>query len=247
MQAIDDYIGRVAEHFKSKLGSSLLEAYKIGSLAHGGFSPIYSDLDVGLILGCSSPPADMDTMIAEAKGLDDDYGKKLSIFWGNPERNWGRLPALDRLDLLDHGVALLNNRRADFRRPTENEIREQLSQTIEGSWKPKIGELSQLRELEPKDRKPYIRAILYPARLIYSWDNLAVDSNDRAVEYLRSVKPMGLDLGPIEMALACRQDKCSAEEVFSLGTDLNRQFESPSLTSPRNERRSLAAVGPGYP
>ena len=68
MQAIVDYVGRVAEHFKSKLGSSLLEAYKIGSLAHGGFSPIYSDLDVGLILSCSSSPADMDKMIAEAKG-----------------------------------------------------------------------------------------------------------------------------------------------------------------------------------
>jgi len=158
--------------------------------------------------------------------LDDDYGKKLSIFWGNPECTWGRLPALDRQDLLDHGVPLLNNHRTNFRRPTKNEIREQLNQTIEKSWRPKIGELSQLRELEAKDRKHYIRAILYPARLIYSWDNLAVDSNDRAVEYLCKVTPMGLDLEPIAMALSCRQDKCSAEEVFSLGTDLNRQFES---------------------
>jgi len=107
MQAIADYVGRVAEHFRSKLGSSLVEAYKIGSLAHGGFSNIYSDFDVGLILTCPSPPADMDRMIAEAKALDDDYGKKLSIFWGNPECGWGRLPVLDRLDLLDHGVPLL--------------------------------------------------------------------------------------------------------------------------------------------
>src|SRR5215510_13291635 len=89
MQAIADYVGLVAEHFKLRLGSSLVEAYKIGSLAHGGFSPIYSDLDVGLILSCPSPPADMDRMIAEAKELDDDYGKKLSIFWGNPECTWG--------------------------------------------------------------------------------------------------------------------------------------------------------------
>jgi hypothetical protein len=225
MSEIVDYVGCVAEHFKARLGPSLVEAYKIGSLAHGGFSPIYSDLDVGLILSCSSPPADIDRMIAEAKGLDDEYGKKLSIFWGNPECNWGRLPALDRQDLLDHGVPLLNNRKADFQRPSENEIREQLSQTIERSWKPKIGELSQLRGLEPKDRKPYIRAILYPARLIYSWDNLMVDSNDRAVEYLHNVKPPGLDLLPIEKALACRQGKSSAEEVFALGADLNWQFE----------------------
>ena len=226
MQAIADYVGLVAEHFKLRLGSSLVEAYKIGSLAHGGFSEIYSDLDVGLILSCQTPPADMDRMIAVAKALDDHYGVKLSIFWGNPEFSWGRLPALDRLDLLDHGVPLLNNRRANFRRPTRDEIRQQLSQTIERTWKPNSDELSQLKKLEPKGHKPYIRAVLYPARLIYSWDNLAMDSNDRAVAYLREVRPTGLDLLPIEKALACRQGECSAEEVFSLGADLSRQFES---------------------
>lgn len=167
----------------------------------------------------------MDRKITEAKTLDDEYGKKLSIFWGNPEYSWGRLPVLDRLDLLDHGVPLLNDQRAEFRRPAREEIRQALRQSVERSWRPKIGELGGLTELEPKDRKPYIRAILYPARLIFSWDNLAVDSNDRAVEYLRNVRPSGLDLGPIEMALACRQGKCSAEDVFALKADLNREFE----------------------
>lgn len=226
MQAIPNYVGRVAEHFRCQLGSSLVEAYRIGSLAHGGFSEMYSDLDVGLILSCPIPPIDMDQMIAGAKALDDHYGRKLSIFWGNPEYSWGRLPALDRLDFLDHGVPLLHNRRADFRRPTKDEIRQQLTQTLERSWQPKIDELSQLKKLESNDRKPYIRAILYPARLIFSWDNLAVDSNDRAVKYLWQVRPAGLELFPIERALACRQGECSAEEVFSIGTDLNRQFES---------------------
>jgi predicted nucleotidyltransferase len=226
MQAILNYVGRVAEHFRSQLGSSLVEVYKIGSLAHGGFSQIYSDIDVGLILSCPNPPSDMDRMITEAKALDGENGKKLSVFWGNPHCSWGRLPALDRLDLLDHGVPILNNCKADFRRPTKDEIRQQLRQTIEGSWKPKTGEFSQLNKLEPKDRKPYIRTILYPARLIYSWDNLAMDSNDRAVEYLRNVRPPGLDLIPIQAALACRREDCSAEEVFALGADLNRQLES---------------------
>ena len=226
MQAILNYVDRVAEHFRSQLGSSLVEVYKIGSLAHGGFSQIYSDIDVGLILSCPMPPDDMDRLIAEAKALDGEYGKKLSVFWGNPECSWGRLPALDRLDLLDHGVPLLNHCKADFQRPGKDEIRRQLSQTIDGSWKPKIQELNQLKKLEPNDHKPYIRAVLYPARLIYSWDNLTMDSNDRAVEYLRNVRPPGLDLLPIEKALACRQGECPAEDVFALGTDLNRQFES---------------------
>jgi hypothetical protein len=54
---------------------------------------------------------------------------------------------------------------------------------------------------------------------------LTVDSNDRAVEYLHQVQPSGLDLKPIDMALACRQEKCTADDVFALRTDLMRQYE----------------------
>jgi len=53
-----------------------------------------------------------------------------------------------------------------------------------------------------------------------------MESNDRAVEYLHQVQPPGLDLEPIDMALACRQEKCTAEDVFALHADLNRQYES---------------------
>jgi hypothetical protein len=224
--SLHSFVDHVANYFKSKLQSSLVEIYKLGSLAHGGFSQIYSDIDVGLLLSCRNPPSDMDVMISEAKGLDDEYGKKLSVFWGNPEYSWGRLPVLDRLDLLDHGVPLLHSHRAEFRRPSKDEVHQELRRSIDRSWKPKIGELSQLAKLETQDRKPYIRAILYPARLIYSWDNFAVDSNDRAVEYLREVKPLGLDLKPIESALECRQECRSAEDVFALKVDLNKQFET---------------------
>lgn len=226
MKEIDNYVARVAEFFNWRLGASLVDAYKLGSLAHGGFSNIYSDIDVGLLLNCPEAPARMAELIAEAKTLDAEYGKKLSIFWGNPEFAWGRLPNLDRLDLLDHGVPLLNSHKPQFRRPTKQEIRDELLRSIERSWKPRLPELNQLTSLAPENRKPYIRAILYAARLIYSWDNLAMESNDRAVEYLHQVQPPGLDLKPIDMALACRHDKCTADDVFAVHTDLNRQCES---------------------
>jgi predicted nucleotidyltransferase len=66
MRAIVDYVGCIAENFKAKLGPALIEAYKIGSLAHGGFSHVYSDIDVGLILSCPNPSSDMDRMIARS-------------------------------------------------------------------------------------------------------------------------------------------------------------------------------------
>ena len=226
MKIIDNYVARVAECFDSRLGSFLVEAYELGSLAHGGFSNIYSDIDVGLLLNCAEPPAEMLALIAEAKTLDAEYGKKLSVFWGNPEFTWGRLPVIDRLDLLDHGAPLLHGVKPTFRRPTKEEIHREQLQSIERSWKSRLPELNALTSLEPKDRKPYIRAILYAARLIYTWDNLTVDSNDRAVEYLHQVQPPGLDLKPIDLALACRNEKCTAEDVFALRTDLNLLCES---------------------
>lgn len=226
MDELLDYVARVAGYFKSELADSLIDAYQLGSLAHGGFSKIYSDIDVGLLLSSREPPDRMSELIAVAKSLHPEYGKKLSIFWGNADFNWGRLPVIDRLDMLDHGVPLLHGVKPTFRRPTKDEIHQEQLQSIERSWKSRLPELGRLAILEPKDRKPYIRSILYAARLIYTWDNLAVDSNDRAVEYLHQVQPPGLDLKPIDMALACRNEKCTAEDVFALQVYLNRQCES---------------------
>ena len=226
MNEISQYVARVAEHFRSELGTSLVEVYKLGSLAHGGFSVSYSDIDVGLLLNCEEPPADIAALVSDGKSLHPELGKKLSVFWGNPEFKWGRLPVIDRLDLLDHGVPLLGDHKANFPRPTQVEVHQALRESIEKSWQPRIPELQALTRLEAKDCKPYVRAILYAGRLIFTWDKLAVDSNDRAVEYLHEVRPPGLDLEPIHRALACRQDQCTAEDVFALGTDLNRQVHS---------------------
>jgi len=225
MSDIDIFVISVVQFFAVNLGSRLVEAYKLGSLAHGGFSDIYSDIDVGLVLNCHEPPLGMSELIAGAKALHPEYGKKLSMFWTNPEFDWGRLPVIDRLDLLDHGVPLLHGIKPSLRRPSKDEIHQEQLQSIERSWKPRLPELSRLTSLEAKDRKPYIRAILYAARLIYTWDNLVVGSNDAAVDYLHSVRPIGLDLKVIDMALACRKGDCSAEEVMGLGIDLNRQCE----------------------
>lgn len=64
---VESYVARVAEHFKSRLSASLVEVYKLGSLAHGGFSNVNSDIDVGLVLNCSEPPETISALIAQAK------------------------------------------------------------------------------------------------------------------------------------------------------------------------------------
>ena len=106
MNEITDYVASVAKFFKLQLGASLTNVYKLGSLAHGGFSQIYSDIDIGLLLSSTNPPEDMDRLISDAKELEPQMAKRLSVFWANPIYDWGRLPVLDRIDLLDHGVPL---------------------------------------------------------------------------------------------------------------------------------------------
>ena len=108
------------------LGDRLLAAYALGSLAHGGFSPLVSDVDLGLIL--ADPPdagdaAAIDAAAGAVRGSGAPLGDRLSIFWGTPstlrgERPGGRFPPLDRLDLLEHGRLLAGaDARAGLPRP----------------------------------------------------------------------------------------------------------------------------------
>ncbi len=226
MNEIADYVASVAKFFKLQLGASLTDVYKLGSLAHGGFSQIYSDIDIGLLLNSTNPPEEMDRMSSEAKEMEPQMGKRLSVFWANPVYHWGRLPILDRIDLLDHGVPLLTKHKANFKRPDKADIHRSLLESVDKSWKPRAKELSRLTELEPKNYKPYVRSLLYPARLIFSWDRLQITSNDTAVEYLREIKPPGLDLYPMELALECRNDRCRPDKVFSEKVDLENHLQN---------------------
>ena len=43
-------LARASSAYRVVLGSRLIAGYALGSLAHGGFSPLVSDVDLGLIL-----------------------------------------------------------------------------------------------------------------------------------------------------------------------------------------------------
>jgi hypothetical protein len=100
--------------YRAVLGTRLLAAYALGSLAHGGFSPLVSDVDLGLVLTDPIEPSDVPTIgaVAEAvKAGGTELHERLSVFWGTPETlagraPGGRFPPLDRLDLLENGKLL---------------------------------------------------------------------------------------------------------------------------------------------
>ena len=73
--------------FRQALGSRLAAGYALGSLAHGGFSPLVSDVDLGLIL--ADPPRLTDRLtVRRVAGAVRAGGsalhRRLSVFWGTP-------------------------------------------------------------------------------------------------------------------------------------------------------------------
>jgi hypothetical protein len=124
-------LARAVGAYEAALGPRLIAAYALGSLAHGGFSQLVSDVDLGLVL--QDPPRATDRLAilkvarplrAGGSALDD----RLSVFWGTPSTlrghgRGGRFPPLDRLDLIDHGRLVTgHDARAGVSRPDQAEL-----------------------------------------------------------------------------------------------------------------------------
>jgi hypothetical protein len=100
--------------YRAAFGSRLAAGYALGSLAHGGFSPLVSDVDLGLVLRDPLRASDRMTVHAVARTVragGSVLHERLSVFWGTPstlrgQARGGRFPALDRLDLLENGRLL---------------------------------------------------------------------------------------------------------------------------------------------
>jgi hypothetical protein len=134
--------------YQAALGSRLIACYALGSLAHGGFSPLVSDVDLGLILrdplrvsdrltirrvagsvragsvrGAGAAPAG-----GAVRARGPDLHERLSVFWGTRsslqgQARGGRFPPLDRLDLLEHGRLLAGqDARLGLTRPGQAEL-----------------------------------------------------------------------------------------------------------------------------
>ena len=90
-------------------------------------------------------------------------------------------------------------------RPDIGEVRRYLAGEPFASWKKASEDFATSAQLDAKNRKSYLRALLYPARLLFSWATGRMDSNDVAVRYVAEQAPDGLDIELVQRALACRQ------------------------------------------
>jgi predicted nucleotidyltransferase len=229
-----EFARNLAANWQATLGSDLLGVYLIGSLAHGGFSRRYSDVDMAVIAETGLTAEVIDHVRGEAAALSPEWGAKVSVFWADRRFTIGRFPPLDRIDYIERPVVLSERERVAPARPTLDEIRAYLRGAPFANWAERARSFAAAPALDPKDRKPYLRALLYPARFCYAYATGRMGSNDDAVDFLRERPPAGLDIGSIEQALACRRAAADPDPLFALRAALPAQVEACAALIGRN-------------
>jgi hypothetical protein len=221
-----DFAHRVVGRWQQVLGAELIGAYLIGSLAHDGFSRRYSDVDLALVTAAGLSGPTLDHLRAEAMALSAEWGPKVSLFWTDRHFSCGRFPPLDRIDYLDYAVPLIERERVRPPRPKLAEIHEYLRGAPFAGWVEHARGFAAAGTLAPRDRKAYLRALLYPGRLCYSWLTGRMGSNDEAVAHLRERPVRGLDIDLIDRALQCRRSAADPDALFPARTALPAQIDA---------------------
>jgi hypothetical protein len=199
--------------YRAAFGPRLVAGYALGSLAHGGFSPLVSDVDLGLVLADPVDPCDGDEVhriAAEVKAGGSPLHERLSVFWGTPatlggRAVGGRFPPLDRLDLLEYGRLLAGaDARAGLPRPGRAEllvagaefaldflagIRPTADPTVRtvGSMRPAardaVDELRRPAALLARGVRHVTKLVLFPVRFLYTAETGRVGTNEHAAAH----------------------------------------------------------------
>jgi hypothetical protein len=185
-----------ARAFQDVFAERMIAGYLLGSLAYGGYAAAVSDIDLAIILTDirDDDPSAVETTsgILRRKG---GLHRKLSVFWGSlpalrQGRDDGRFPALDRLELADHGLLLLGDDAAgEIARPTTGELLLESSRfaiTLLAT-DDVIAEFRHPRRLL-EDPVWFTKAVLFPVRFLYTNENTTgrAATNDEAIAWYRT-------------------------------------------------------------
>jgi hypothetical protein len=182
---------------RERLGAGLLSAYAIGSLAHGGFSPAVSDVDVALLTD-EQPDRDVLSVVAmvaaDVRATGHALADRLSIFhapwlaFRDPPPD-ARFPPIDRYDLMVFGILVdgIDHRAAYGVAPSVAEIREQaVAHALEHVSAARLA--ADLGRLQAGGVSVHdaTKIVLWPVRLQHVCDTGQATGNAAAVDhYLR--------------------------------------------------------------
>jgi hypothetical protein len=240
---------RAVAAYRAALGSRLIAGYALGSLAHGGFSSLVSDVDLGLILQDPLRARDRLTIHQVARSVKaggSALDKRLSVFWGTPATlrdpgRGGRFPPFDRLDLLEYGRLLTgSDARSAVARPGHAELLVAGAEfalgylggaaTLPGrlrGWarlrSRDDGVLNDIRtpaRLVSRGPRRMTKIVLFPVRFLFTAETGQVGTNTLAAEhYAASASAPATEL--VTAALGWRLEPPAGDEATAL---LNREL-----------------------
>jgi hypothetical protein len=237
-------LAKALSAYRAALGSRLIAGYALGSLAHGGFSPLVSDVDLGLVLQDPLRAKDRMTIREVARTVragGSALDERLSVFWGTPatlrgQVKGGRFPPLDRLDLLDYGRLLTGlDARSRVARPDRAELlvagaefalgylggAAKLPDRLRG-WArlgPRdddaLNEIRTPARLVSRGPRRLTKIVLFPVRFLFTAETGQAGTNTLAAgHYLASANAPATTL--VAAALAWRLDPPADDEATAL-------------------------------
>jgi predicted nucleotidyltransferase len=176
------------------LGGEIEAIFTLGSLAHGGFAPLVSDVDVAIIVGSTAPDTALRmervrTLVADK--ASSPLSERLSVFWADwhavrtGEGPHIRLGPIDRLDLLDSGRLLIgSDLREPSVRPSHLELVVMSADFILSKFTDAY--LEQLRDTQALlagGPRAVTKAILFPVRFMYTLETGRIGLNDDSARW----------------------------------------------------------------
>jgi hypothetical protein len=189
----EDVLHDVVRIAISAVGDRLTAVYALGSLAHGGFSPLVSDVDVALIVADPARQSDKGLVSGVAdtvRAIGSPLHSRISIFWGTPEffrgdATEGRFPPLDRLCLFEHGRLLQGNDiRGGLHPPSHSELITAGAQfALDALAEQVVSCAPDPTKLLTNGLRRTTKVVLFPVRFIFTADTGQEGTNDAAVQH----------------------------------------------------------------
>lgn len=225
-------LGQAVAAAREAWGARLVAAYALGSLAHGGFSDLVSDVDLGLVLADPLTADDAARMAAlgeRVRAGGAPLADRLSVFWGasatlRGEGSAGRFPPLDRLDLARYGRLLAGRDVRDgLPTPTTRElVLAAAEQALRSLATPiVVAELDDPEGLVAAGARHLTKRILFPVRFLYTAQTGAIGRNHDAVAHF-----VAAEAGPMaDLAAAAlrwretppEQDRAASVRIVAAG------------------------------
>jgi hypothetical protein len=214
------------------LGSEIEAIFVLGSLAHGGFAPLVSDVDVAIVVRATAPGTAEQMERVQTIVVDEGsspLSERLSVFWADwhtvrtGEGAHSRLGPVDRLDLLDSGRLLLgSDLREPSVRPSHRELVVMSADHILNKFTDDyIERLRDTRALLDGGPRAVTKAILFPVRFMYTLRTGRIGLNDNSARWYAAE---GLPGGALALkALEWRNDGIADAELAGqmLGAELD--------------------------